>query len=91
MPMASRKNINKARDMDKVQKRNRMSTTTAFWIINRMAKPAKLKLKINFGFMLTSPLTAISIYSGAASIISGSFFNQPASLRINSAASRSGV
>jgi len=51
IPTASKKNISKDRDIERVQNKKRISTTTTFWTIKRTAKPVSIKIKINLKFI----------------------------------------
>jgi hypothetical protein len=50
MPIIKRKNINRARDMETFQNRNRTSTTVAFWVMNMTTRLTKIRININLRF-----------------------------------------
>ena len=51
MPIAKRKNIKRARDMETFQNRNLTSTTGAFWVMNMTMRPTKIRIDINLRFI----------------------------------------
>ena len=51
MPIAKRKNIKRARDMETFQNRNLTSTTAAFWVMNMTMRLATIRININLRFI----------------------------------------
>ena len=65
IPTPIMKNMNSARDMARVQNKNRISTTVVFWMIKTRARPARTLLTTSLMFIgFPLPLVYLGTFTG---------------------------